>query len=402
MLGWSTYDFGVELRILFTSTSAVGHVHPMVPLARAFRDRGDPIAWATGAEVCPMLAKEGFEAMPSGFGADESRQEFYDRFPEYAYLAPIDGPSFMFPRLFGTVRAPQMLMDLLPIVRDWRPDLIIHEAAEFAGAVAAGVAGIPSVTHSFGALTPKERVTAASREVAHLWELKGLEQRPFAGNYEFLYLDIYPDSLSLGERPHVPFVQPIRSEGFALPGNEPLPAWLNGDSALPLVYFTLGTVFMGDGTLFAAVISGLRDLPIRLIVTVGPHDDPGALGEQPPNVHVARYLRQSDLLPLCAAVVSHAGSGTLLAAMAAALPQLCLPQGADQFGNAAACARAGAGIQIQPEHIASDTVRDAASCLLTETSYREQASNLADEIAGMPSPSAVADVLRSRYAGQRG
>jgi UDP:flavonoid glycosyltransferase YjiC (YdhE family) len=395
----STCDLGVELRILFTSTPAVGHVHPMVPLARAFRSRGDPIAWATGAEVCPMLAKDGFEAMRSGQGADESRQEFYDRFPEYAYLAPTDGPPFMFPRLFGTVRAPQMLMDLLPIVRDWKPDLIIHDAAEFAGSIAAGVAGIPSVTHSFGALTPKDRVTAASQEVAHLWEQNGLEARPFAGNYEFLYLDMYPESLSLGERSHVPLVQPIRSEGFALPGNEPLPAGLNGDSTVPLVYFTLGTVFMGDGTLFAAVISGLRDLPIRLIVTVGPHGDPDALGEQPPNVHVARYLRQSDLLPLCTAVVSHAGSGTLLAAMTAGLPQLCLPQAADQFGNAAACARAGAGIQIQPEHIASESVRDAARRLLTDNSFREQAGNLADEIAGMPSPKVVADVLHNRYAG---
>ena len=399
MLCESAFHLGVALRILFTSTPAVGHVHPMVPLARAFRDRGDRLAWATGAEVCPMLAKEGFEAAPSGLGADESRQEFYDRFPEYAYLAPIDGPSFMFPRLFGTVRAPPMLMDLLPIVRDWKPDLIIHDAAEFAGPIAAGVAGIPSVTHTFGALTPKERVTAASREVAHLWEKNGLEVRPFAGNYEFLYLDIYPESLSLDERSHVPFVQPIRSEGFALPGNEPIPAWRECEAALPLVYFTLGTVFMGDGTLIAAVISGLRDLPIRLIVTVGPHGDPGALAEQPHNVHVARYLRQSDLLPLCAAVVSHAGSGTLLAAMAAGLPQVCLPQAADQFGNAAACARAGAGIQIQPEHIASDSVRDAARRLLTDTSYREQASILAEEIAGMPTPNAVADLLRSRYKG---
>lgn len=97
------------MRVLFTSTPAVGHVHPMVALARAFRDDGDRVGWATGAELCSQLAAEGFEVMPSGLGAEESRREFYRRFPEYWSLSPADGPAFMFPRLFGGVRAPHML-----------------------------------------------------------------------------------------------------------------------------------------------------------------------------------------------------------------------------------------------------------------------------------------------------
>ncbi len=162
-----------------------------------------------------------------------------------------------------------------------------------------------------------------------------------------------------------------------------------------VVYVTFGTVFNRDVARLATVISALHRLPIRVIVTVGPAGDPAALGEQPARVHVARYLRQADLLPACTAVISHAGSGTFLAALAAGLPQLCLPQAADQFRNAAACARAGAGILVQPEEITTDIVRDATMRLLAQASFRDQARHLAREIAAMPPASAVAGIIRA-------
>jgi hypothetical protein len=369
----------------------------MVPLARAFRDDGDRVGWATGAERCAQLAAEGFEAMPAGLGAQESRREFYRRFPEYWSLSQADGPAFMFPRLFGTVRAPRMLADLLICTREWKPDLIVHDAGEFAGAIAAATAAVPSVTHSFGGLTPADAVAAVSREVAPLWTASGLQPRPYGGSYDSFYLDIYPESLRYGRWDHVPFVQCLRPEGFALPGSEPLPSWLGEDATPPVVYVTFGTVFNRDIARLTTVISALHGLPIQVIVTVGPAGDPAAVGEQPPNVHVARYLRQSDLLPACTAVISHAGSGTLLATLAAGLPQLCLPQAADQFRNAAACAQAGAGLLVQPQDITTDTIRNAATRLLTETSLRERARQLASEIAGMPQSSAVAGIIRTRF-----
>lgn len=39
----------------------------------------------------------------------------------------------MFHRLFGAVRAAPMLADLAPVARDWRPDVVVHDAAELAG-----------------------------------------------------------------------------------------------------------------------------------------------------------------------------------------------------------------------------------------------------------------------------
>ena len=61
-------------------------------------------------------------------------------------------------------------------------------------------------------------------------------------------------------------------------------------------------------------------------------------------------MSQTSVLPHCTAVVSHAGSGTVLGALGTGLPQLCLPQAADQFRNAAGVSAAGAGLALHPDN----------------------------------------------------
>jgi UDP:flavonoid glycosyltransferase YjiC (YdhE family) len=391
-------DKDAQVRVLFTTSPGIGHVHPMVPLAHAFRERGATVGWAAHDTVCRTLAAEGFDAMPAGLGAAESMAEFNRRFPEIASLPVDERPNFMFPRLFGSVRAGPMLADLIPMVRDWTPALIINEAGEFAAPIAAAAAGIPSITHGFGSLTPRARVATAAAEVAALWQMHGLEPRAHGGLYDHLYLDIYPRGLRTADMGHVPSIQPLRPVAFATAGNEPRPEWLGVDSSVPLVYVTFGTVFNQDVEMIGTVIEAVRDLPVRVIVTVGPNGDPGVLGAQPDNVRVARYIAQTELLPFCAAVVSHAGSGTFLAALARGLPQVCLPQAADQFLNAAACEHVGAGISLQPRAITTDAVRTAARRVLSDESIRAAAHHVAQEIETMPGPDAVAGVLQQRFS----
>ena len=87
-----------------------------------------------------------------------------------------------------------------------------------------------------------------------------------------------------------------------------------------------------------------------------------------------------------------AGSGTTLGAAAAGVPQLVLPQGADQFSNAEALVEAGvARSLVGPEAITSESVACAARALLDEgTGAVGRARALAAEIAAMPAPDVVA------------
>ena len=386
------------MRVLFTTTPGRGHYHPLVPLARVFLARGHEVLWAAHEKVCSRLQAEGFDARPAGLDEGATSQAFAQRYPEFDALPPAERPDFMFPRIFGRSRSGPMLEALMPIARDWQPSLLVCDQAELAGPLAAAALGVPNVTHSFGSLLPAIRLERAAEDMAPLWEEHGLEPRPYAGTYDHLYLDIYPASLRAAADDHLPDVQPVRPVAFATGGGDPAPAWLEAKSSDPLVYVTFGTVFNTNHALIGSVVEALRELPVRVLVTVGPDQDVDQLGPQPANVHVATYIPQTQVLPRCAAVVSHAGSGTFLAALGHGLPQVLLPQAADQFLNAAAGARCGAAIAVTPEECDVETVREAAKRVLDEPSLGEAAGRLGGEIAAMPGPDEVVERLERRFA----
>jgi UDP:flavonoid glycosyltransferase YjiC (YdhE family) len=164
------------------------------------------------------------------------------------------------------------------------------------------------------------------------------------------------------------------------------PAWLTGlGGDRPVVYFTLGTVFnMESGDLFTRVLAGLRELPVDLVVTVGRHIDPAEFGPQPRHVHLERFVPQAAVLPRCAAVVSHGGSGSVIGALAYGLPSVLLPMGADQPLNAGRCAALGVSLVLDAVSATPAEVREAVSTVLAEPGFRAAAERLRDEIAAMP------------------
>src|SRR5204862_3746612 len=181
--------------------------------------------------------------------------------------------------------------------------------------------------------------------------------------------------------------RPHRDDG-EFDGSSGLP-FPEGPAGSPLVYVTMGTVF-NDVKPLRVTIQALRELSLRVLVTVGPGGDPEALGHQPGHVRVERYVPQSAVLEYCDLVVSHGGSGTALGALAVGLPQLCLPQGADQFLNAAAIASSGAGLSLSPSEVTAEAVRHGLERLLRDASFTIAAQRIADDIAAMPSPADAA------------
>jgi UDP:flavonoid glycosyltransferase YjiC (YdhE family) len=303
-------------------------------------------------------------------------------------------PDFMFGKVFGEIAAPAMFADLLPLVESWRPDLFVNDAAELAAPIVARLLGVRHVTHAFGALLPEPLARDAGDAAAIVWRAHGLEPRPYGGLYDHLYLDIYPPSLQPSGGEHIGPRQLVRPVAFAGTTDGGVRTDITERTGRPLVYLTFGTVFE-DHELFAVALAGIRELGVGLVVTVGHDRDPAALGPQPAHVVVERYIPQTELLPACDLVASHAGSGTTLAALAMGIPQLCLPQRADQFLNAEAVARAGAGLAIPPSGVDATAVAQATRQLLGDPSFRRAARMVADEIALMPSPHDAATVLET-------
>jgi UDP:flavonoid glycosyltransferase YjiC (YdhE family) len=183
---------------------------------------------------------------------------------------------------------------------------------------------------------------------------------------------------------------PLRPVGWSEPGE--LPPGVLDDRSRPLVYLTLGTA-MGHPGVLTEAIAGLSGLDVDVLVATGPSLADGVLGEVPPNVRIEPWVPQAALLPHVDLVVHHGGSGTTLGAFGAGLPQLLLPQGADQFSNAEMVVTAGVGDRLLGTEVTADAVAAKARHLLTDTSVRDATQALAAEVAAMPSPAEVAAQL---------
>ena len=380
------------MRVLVTTPAGLGHIHPMVPLARALARRGHEVRWALPEQVASSVAEHPIEVVPIAAREPITPQEVMRRFPELGELAPHERPDAMFGKLFGAMATPPMLEGLEPVALDWRPHLVVTDAADFAGHIVAARLGVPSVTKGFGPLLPEVRVASAAAEVAPLWASRGLEPRPHGGAYDHLYIDIYPPEMQVeagGHVPHRQLMRPGPHDRVADASALPLP---RARPEAPLVYVTMGTVFNDPEPLRRAV-EAVRTLDVRVLATVGPAADPAVLGDQPGHVVVETYVPQTAVLPHCDVVVSHGGSGTVLGALTLGLPQVCLPQGADQFLNAAAVAASGAGLSITPGAASPDSIREAVATVLHDQSYRDAAQRVAASIESMPPPEDVAAVL---------
>jgi MGT family glycosyltransferase len=162
----------------------------------------------------------------------------------------------------------------------------------------------------------------------------------------------------------------------------------------PLVLVTLGTVFAQEcGDLFTRLLAGVGALPVDVLVTVGPALDPAELGPQPPNVRVERHVPFAEVLPRCSAVVSHGGSGTVVAGLAAGVPCVVLPMGADQPLNADRVVALGVGRALDAVTATPAEVRAAVCDVLEVPSYRRAAEAVRAEVASLPGPERAVEEL---------
>jgi UDP:flavonoid glycosyltransferase YjiC (YdhE family) len=380
------------VRVLFSSTSGHGHVIPMLQLAAAFRAGGHDVLWATPAQALPLVTGAGIEAVAAGaHGAEEAalRGAVLGAAQELPGTARA---AFVFPRMFGEGLTPPMVEDLLPLAREWRPDLLVHEQAELAAPLVAAVCSVPGVTHSFGTAVPVDILEDCRRRLGGLWRSHGLEVPLYAGVFRSGYLDICPPSVQSTPVDHIPEILPLRP--VTVSGSSA--ASSAASSAEPLVYVTMGTV-QNRPELLRDVVGAVAGLGVPMLVAVGPRLEPASLGVQPDHVRVEAWVDQHDVLARSTVVVSHGGSGTFLGALAHGVPQLCLPQAADQFRNMEGGLRAGAVLALRQDQATPDAVRSAVQRLLTEPSFREASGRVAAEIAAMPSPATVVAELAERF-----
>jgi UDP:flavonoid glycosyltransferase YjiC (YdhE family) len=170
------------------------------------------------------------------------------------------------------------------------------------------------------------------------------------------------------------------------------PPWPGGDER-PLIVVGLSTTYQAQGALLERIVAALADLPVRALVTTGRLK----LGRAPANVSLVPYVPHARVLPHATGVVTHAGLGTVHAALAHGLPLVCLPIGRDQPDNAARVVWHGAGLRLSPNSSAG-AIQTAVLTVLTNDSLSAAARRLARAIAD-ERPAELGPATLERLAG---
>jgi UDP:flavonoid glycosyltransferase YjiC (YdhE family) len=376
------------VRILFSFVGGRGHIEPLLPIARAAEEAGNSVAFVGRPSRLPAAETLGFDVLPLG---SPGRSEPPQRRP----LLKLDvrreerDVRERFIRDAARERAPSAIA----LYAEWQPDVVVCDQMDFGGLVAAERLGLPYATVLVLAAGSLARPAVVAEPLDELRAEHGLPPDPdLAMPSRYLVLSPFPAALRDPAFPLPQTTHFFRAISPA-PGTEP-PTWPVRRDEAPTVYFTLGTVFnLESGDLFSRVLAGLRDLPVNVVATVGPHIDPSEFDPHPDHIHVAQYIRQSHVLPHCDAVVSHGGSGSVLGALAHGLPSVLLPMGADQPQNAARCEELGVARVLDAVRASPEAVRESVLAVLSDPAYRVAAEPLRDEIAGLPDPADAVTLL---------
>ena len=166
--------------------------------------------------------------------------------------------------------------------------------------------------------------------------------------------------------------------------------WSESDKR-PLVLMAFSTTFQDQASVVQAVLDAVAPLAVRVLATLGPALEHIPL-RLPANARTVVAAPHDIVMREAALVVTHAGHGTVMRALAHGLPMLCLPMGRDQDDNAVRVVARGAGLRL-PRESKPTAIAAAITWLLDDPAFAAAAACLGRAIAASEPENALVDAL---------
>lgn len=202
--------------------------------------------------------------------------------------------------------------------------------------------------------------------------------------------------------PHFHHVGPLRPTGgrAVAPTRQYMPAIAAGR---PFVFASLGTMQGGRLQLFKRIAHACRQLDVQLLVAHcgGLDARQERMLEAAGATWVCDFANQQAVLERADAVVSHAGSNTVMDAIAARTPILALPIAFDQPGTAARIVHTGIGLKASARLTGSARLARLLRRLLDEDSFHTRLDTLAGSLADSGGTARAADIIEAALRGAR-
>lgn len=376
-------------RYLFITWDGSGNQTPTLGVAQALRERGHDIAFV------------GYESQRARIIAHGFRFSVLER-SNAAFHIPANG-DMMAAMVAGVWVTPAHFEDVGDAVARESPDLLVIDCLLFGALAAAERYHLPAVVlvHSAPGLQvppggPFERFVllepvnalrsgAGLPPVASVWEnwarfstlcasLPVLDPLAASAPAAFAYVG--------------PLQEQLSASGWHLP-------W-SVDDPRPLVLVSFSAVRMWNQTSrMQRTLTGLAGKPVRVLVTSSGTDTTQLT--IPENAHVVPFIPHAEVLPHAAVLVTHAGHGTVTAALEHGVPLVCLPNTtSDQPALAAQVAALGAGIALDGDSASAGAIGDAVMQLLADSSFAVSARRLGAIIAAAHAPETAVAWLEAR------
>ncbi len=381
----------------------MGHINPMVALARGLVARGHTATFVAQGDIGPRIARFGLEFCPVGTSTHPpgTLDQMTARLAGTTGLFGIGG-------VIGDVaRTTEMLCrEGAEALRRIGAEAIIADQTEPAGGLLARYLDLPQISVANALLINREslmpppfvgwpyddsdwgikRNRGGYRVADLMMRLVNGVIRRFASEWGLGPIGSIEDCLS----PLLQISQTV--EGLDFPRREAPRALVHvgplrdaeADVFEPpdrrqLVFCSLGTLQGARFSVFEAVAQACDALGLSLAIAHGGKLDAGQVRRLPGRPIVEAFLPQRAILAHAAAVATHGGLNTVLDSLSAGVPLIVVPIAFEQSAIAARVERSGAGKSVSLRRLNRRRLETAFAEVIAVPGYRDNAQRLGEE-----------------------
>jgi len=410
------------MKVMLVVIGTAGDVFPFIGIGRALQSRGHDVQLASTADYAATVQRSGLpfhelqdvpgiRNVPDFYHPTRSMQVLAERLllpavePVYKLLARLDAREWVVittPPCYGARIAQERLgirlttcaispfalrsVDLMPVTPGiscppWAPIIFRRAFFAFISRLWDRVLG-PQIN--------KYRMTLGLRRVKDIWYEWCLSPDRIIGLFPEWFVPRPPDWP--GQFVYGGFT--VFDQGVS--GEVPAELRRPGE---PMVIFAAGSAGRAAAAFFRDAVSASEGQPWRAVILTG-EDSNWTNRALPANVHCYNYVPLSQLLPRSAVIVHHGGFGTISVALGAAVPQIVVPFGHDQFDNAVRIEQLGVGLQVLKAKDKAALLRSAIANMLEESTVHARCREVAPKADINESLRRVCEQIESDYAAQ--
>ena len=390
------------MHIAVVSLGAFGHVNPTLSFVTELVKREVRVTYFTTEDFRSIIEPTGakFVPVPSWMANNAPQNEKKEG-------GEADSVAAVVPFLFLN-EAGAYIDPILAVLREDRPDAIVHDFAGIAGTIAADVLKVPnimlftsypsndsySVAESFSGVPADHPLRIAADGIAEGYAAK-------YGCRKMTVKEIFDGqgdlNLVMVQKRLVPnyesFDDSFVFTGVQIGKRTAFGSWTAPDNGKPLLYSSLGTAFNNWPEYYPILFDAVRGLDINVFAALGAVD-PDSLHDVPANVELGKMVPQLDILSQASVFITHAGMGGTGEAIYYGVPMIAIPQMDEQAITAGQIEKTGLGLAFPDKSaITSQALREAIEKLLNDPSYRNTAKEFSEDMKSLGGATASADAI---------